>query len=73
MELAGVKNVMRERVPVMYDGVRYEYIRACIMRLSEKGAFTYSLELLDSSLSAVVIAPIEEVEVHILNAKKGGV
>ena len=62
MELAGVKNAMRERVPVMYDGVRYEYIRACIMRLSEKDAFTYSLELLDRSLSAVVIAPIEEVK-----------
>ena len=63
MELADVKSAMRGRVPVMYDGVRYEYIRACIMRLSEKGEFTYSLELLDSSFSAVVIAPIEEVKI----------
>ncbi len=62
MELADVKTAMRGRVPVMYDGVRYEYIRACIMRLSEKGEFTYSLELLDRSLSAVVVAPIGDVK-----------
>lgn len=62
MELAGVKTAMRDRAPVMYDGVRYEYIRACIMRLSEKGEFTHSLELLDRSLSAVIVAPIGEVK-----------
>lgn len=62
MELADVKPAMRDRAPVMYDGVRYEYIRACIMRLSEKGEFTYSLELLDRSLSAVIVAPIGEVK-----------
>ena len=62
MELGDVKLAMRGRVPVLYGGVRYEYIRACIMRLSEKGEFTHSLELLDRSLSSVMIAPIGEVK-----------
>ena len=48
-------------VPVMYGGVKYERISARITRLTPEGE-KYSLELADYCGSAVVIAPVEAVE-----------
>lgn len=64
MQLKEVKRVMRSCVPVKYDGITYERVTACIMRMDPvSGAEMYSLELLDYCGSAVVIVPMAAVEV----------
>ncbi len=62
MDIATAKRASALGVPVVYKGTRYERITKRITNVTPGEADTYSLELLDYCGSAVVIAPIGEVE-----------
>ena len=61
MDMKTAVTASRLGVPVMYGGVKYERISARITRMTPDGE-KYSLELADYCGSAVVIAPVDDVE-----------
>ena len=62
MDIATAKRVSTIGAPVVYKGVQYERITKRITNVTPGKADTYSLELLDYCGSAVVIAPMSDVE-----------
>lgn len=61
MDMKTAVTASRLGVPVVHSGIEYERISARITRMTPEGE-KYSLELADYCGSAVVIAPVEAVE-----------
>ncbi len=61
MDMKTAVTASRLGVPVVHNGIEYERISARITRITPEGE-KYSLELADYCGSAVVIAPVDEVE-----------
>lgn len=56
-----VLHYMKERTPMEYQGIKYAYISAFILRLGPKNEKYYSVELWDYCNHSVTTAPIASV------------
>lgn len=63
MEAEEAKRAFIDRVPVVFEGARYEYINALRYCRNELGQIMVAAELYDKSGNCVVIARLREIEV----------